>query len=318
MHTINHSSRLSAGLATLIICGSLTACGAAAPLQDQMSSAQPAVAPMAAESAVERSAPDAANIPERMIVRNADLTLVVDDVEERMNAIASIAKKHEGFVVSSNLDRNVGDIRGNVSLRVRSEKIDQALADLRALAIEVRSESSSGQDVTGEFVDLQAQLTNLETAEKQLQKIMEEASKTEDVLNVFNQLTQIRGQIEQIKGRMQYLSESAALSMINVQLISDAASQPVEPPIWRPLGTAKTALDALVNSLKDLADFLIYFVIAILPVLLLVGLPIFIVIRLISRISRKSKLEGVKVDQTNLADKNLNQKKEESPPANQS
>jgi len=73
-----------------------------------------------------------------------------------------------------------------------------------------------------------------------------------------------------------------------------------------------------VNSLKGLADFLIYFVIAILPVLLLVGLPIFIVIRLISRISRKSKLEGVKVDQTNPADKNSNQKKEEPPPANQS
>lgn len=310
MHTNIRASRIAVHLAALVLSGALTACGAAAPATmtaPEAAAPMPAAMPAAPEAKfADNSAQSAAGVVERMIVRNADLTLVVADVEAQFAAISAIAKKHGGFVVSSSIDRYEGPVartvRGNASLRVDSEKLDQALADLRALAIEVSMESSSGQDVTGEFVDLQAQLTNLEAAEKQLQKLMEQATRTEDVLNVFNQLTQIRGQIEQIKGRMKYLSESAALSLINVQLISDAASQPIEPTAWRPLGTAKTALDALINSLKWLADVVIYLAIAVVPVLLLIGLPIFFVMRLIARRSRRLKLEGVRTDKASSSD----------------
>ncbi len=314
MNTHAQPSHLSTGLITLIICGSLAACGgAAAPQQGSAPEVMPAAAPME-KSTISTS--DAANVAERMIVRNADLSLVVDDVQAKVDAMYALAKKYGGFVVSTSVNRYDGNIRGNASLRVDSDKLDAVLADLRALAIEVRSESSSGQDVTGEYVDLQAQLTNLEAAEKQLQKIMQESTKTDDVLNVFNQLTQIRGQIEQTKGRMKFLSESAALSLINVELISDVASKEIEIPVWRPLGTAKTALDALVNSLKGLADFLIYFVIAILPVLLLVGLPIVIVVRLIQRITRSRKPAGLEKNpaKTNAA----NEPKAPTPPTNAS
>jgi hypothetical protein len=296
MTTDARKSAWSGLLATLIVCGSLTACGAAAP----QPAASPDFAPAAEAPMMERSAPagnlaasDSAAVTERLIVRNADMTLVVDDVPARMEAAAAVAAKHDGFVVSSAVSRYDGEIRGNVTLRVKSEKLDAALADLRQLAVEVRAESSSGEDVTGEFVDLGAQLKNLESAEARLQKIMDEAKNTEDVLNVFNQLTQIRGQIEQIKGRMKFLSESAALSRISVEMLSDAASQPVEAPAWRPLGTAKTALDTLVTLLRGLADFLIYFVIGILPVLVLIIAPIVLIIRAVSRAARKRKLTGI-------------------------
>ena len=80
------------------------------------------------------------------------------------------------------------------------------------VAVEVRDEKVSGDDVTAEYVDLSSRLKNLEAAEEQLRDILARAEKTEDVLAVFNQLTAIRGEIEQVKGRMQYLSQSAALA----------------------------------------------------------------------------------------------------------
>jgi len=296
LNTHTRKSVWSTLLATLIVCGSLTACSAAAPQSATDSAAMPAYAP-APEAAVERAAPadfgNAAAVTERLIVRNADLTLVVEDVPSRIEAAAAIAGRYGGFVVSSGVSRYDGEIRGSITLRVDSDKLDAALADLRKLAVEVRTESSSGEDVTGEYVDLAAQLKNLEAAEARLQQIMDEAKSTEDVLNVFNQLTQIRGQIEQTKGRMKFLSESAALSRISIEMLSDAASQPVEPPVWRPLGTAKTALDTLVTLLRGLADFLIYFVIGILPVLLLIFAPIVLIVRLIGRAARKRKLSGI-------------------------
>ena len=104
------------------------------------------------------------------------------------------------------------DTRANVVLRMESDKLDNAIGQLRAMAIEVRNLNVTGEDVTAEFVDLDAQLKNLESAEAQLKKIMEQTEKSEDVLAVFKEITAIRGQIDQIKGRMKFLSQSAALA----------------------------------------------------------------------------------------------------------
>ena len=146
---------------------------------------------------------------ERMVVRNADLSIVVKEPEAAMTSISKLAVELGGFVVSSNLYESYTPSglpvpEASVVIRVPAEKLDEALKTIKADAVEVQSESVSGQDVTSTYVDLESQLKNLEAAEKQLMEIMSKAEKTEDVLNVFNQLTSIRGQIESIKGQMKY------------------------------------------------------------------------------------------------------------------
>ena len=144
--------------------------------------------------------------------------------------------------------------------------------------------------MTAEYVDLDAQLKNLEAAEAQLNKIMEQAFNTEDVLNVYQQLTQIRGQIEQIKGRMKYLSQSAALSTINVTLIPDALARPVEVGGWRLEGVAKDAVEALIGTLQGLASIAVWMVIVVLPVVLIMAMSVVIVIVLIRRVRHNRKM----------------------------
>ncbi len=119
---------------------------------------------------------------------------------------------------------------GNISFRVRAENFDQAMAALHNLADDVRSESTSGQDVTEEYVDLNARLTNLQAAEAQLLKLMEQAGDVSDILAVQQELVQTRGEIEQTKGRMQYLEQSAAMSLIQVTW-----SSPSSPSISTPI-----------------------------------------------------------------------------------
>ncbi|HSQ40111.1 MAG TPA: DUF4349 domain-containing protein, partial [Anaerolineales bacterium] len=138
---------------------------------------------------------DAAAI-ERLVIRNADLSIVVKDPEAAMTAITALATKLGGFVVSSNLYQTytpsgIPVPEAGVVIRVPAEKLDEALETIKADAVEVQSENQSGQDVTSEYVDLESQLKNLESAEAQLMKIMENATETEDVLNIFNQLTSI-------------------------------------------------------------------------------------------------------------------------------
>ncbi len=243
---------------------------------------------------------------ERLVIQNADLTIVVPDPASKMEEIQSMAERMGGFVVSSNLYqtslRGGGSApEGSITVRVPAEKMDQALAEIKADVVEVRSETRSGQDVTAEYVDLQSRLRNLEAAEERLTEIMAQAEKTEDVLAVFEQLTYYREQIEIVRGQMKYYEESAAYSAISVRLIAEATIQPIEVGGWKPQGTARDAIQNLIYFYQDFVDFLIWLVLNILPKLLTIalvfGTPIWLLVRGIRRWrarrkARKEALQG--------------------------
>jgi hypothetical protein len=125
-----------------------------------------------------------------------------------------------------------------------------------------------------------------------LEKILETATKTEDVVSIFNQLVYYREQIELVKGQMKYYEEAASLSAINVRIVAEETIQPVVIGKWQPQGVALEAIQDLINFLKGFINFLIYLVILILPILLLVsGLfyLIFLGLRAIFRLLRGKK-----------------------------
>jgi hypothetical protein len=156
---------------------------------------------------------------DRMIIRSGNMVLVVEDVPSAIEYIADMANTYGGFVVSSNSYEDRDRMMGNIAIRVAVENFDDAIRALRMLAEEVRSESTSGTDVTEEYVDLEAQLRNLEAAEAQLLELLEkETRNVSDILEVQRELVKTRDQIERTRGRMQYLEQSAALSQIQVNL----------------------------------------------------------------------------------------------------
>lgn len=234
-------------------------------------------------------------LTDRLVIRNANLSLLVTNPVEANDRLSALAASLNGFVVSSNIYQSSTDAQGNkimqasITFRVPSEQLDNALMQIRALAVEVQSENVTGQDVTAEFTDLESRLRNLEATEAQLVNIMDGATKTEEVLAVFNQLTYIREQIEQVRGQMKYYSKSAAMSAITVQLIPDVLAQPIEVGGWRPEGVVKEAVEALVRAFQSLATGLIWIGLYALPLIVIFGLPLYIVARLIARRNRKSR-----------------------------
>lgn len=219
---------------------------------------------------------------ERLVIQTVNLALVVSDPAATTRTVSQLAQDLGGFVVSSNsyqttIGTGQSTTRATMSLRVPADKLEEALSRLRGLAVTVQSESRSGEDVTAQYTDLASQLKNLEAAEAQLQKIMEGADKTEDVLNVYQQLVNVRGQIEQIKGQMTYYREAAALSLINLELIPDALSQPIEVGGWKPEGVAREAIEALITTLQSLASLGIWLGIYVLPLFVLGALLLWVV-----------------------------------------
>ena len=268
----------------------LTACGRAAvpePLTQVNSAGAPAAAPEMmyeapgqASDAIANSAGSGSTAAgvERLVIQNADLSIVVADPAAKMKSIEQMAENLKGYVVSSNLyqtntSTNVKVPEGQITIRVPVEKLDEALETIKSDVIEVQSENRSGQDVTKDYVDLQSRLKNLEATEAQLVKIMKDANKTEDVLNVFNQLTSIREQIEVVKGQIQYYEESAALSAISVRVIAEESVQPIEIGGWKITGTARNAFQSLIDFAQGFVRFLIWLIILIIPAgLVILGL----------------------------------------------
>ena len=238
-----------------------------------------------------------ATTADRLVVKNATLTLVVKDPAASVDSISTLADGLGGFVVSSNVSQASTDSAGNkimraqIVIRVPADKFLPAIAQLEGMAVGGKADSKNitGEDVTAQYTDLESQLRNLEAAEQQLQKIMDGATKTEDVLAVYNQLVAIRGQIEQVKGQMKYYQESAALSLISISLEPDVLSQPLEVGGWKPQGVAKDAIEALVAVLQALGSLAIYGVLFCLPLGLLFGIPGFFVVRFGLRRFRRPK-----------------------------
>jgi hypothetical protein len=301
-------------LSVVIAALALSACGAAATPAPSYSDGQApsggergfglAAAPTSAPAATQAPAAvlpgpgvvnDATVATERLVIKNASLSLVVKDPAAAVDSITAMAEGMNGFVVTSNVYQTSTDSAGNkimqaqITIRVPAENLQTALNQLKGMAVTVNSENISGEDVTAQYTDLQSQLKNLEAAEQQLQKIMDGATKTEDVLAVYNQLVGIRGQIEQVKGQMKYYSESAAMSLITIDLIPDALSQPLEVGGWKPQGIAKDAIEALIKAFQFLATLGIWGVLFCVPLGLVFGVPAYFVVRLGVRRFRKPR-----------------------------
>ena len=116
---------------------------------------------------------------------------------------------------------------------------------------------------------------------------MENAETTEDLLAAEMQLTYRESEIESIKGRMKFLSESAALSRISISLEPYILSQPIDTK-WAPLETIRYAVERLLDSLQNFTDWLIVFVIATLPWLLVIGVVVWLVVRRVRK-NKKQK-----------------------------
>ena len=221
------------------------------------------------------------NIPqERLIIRTAELSIVVSDTEEVMKTIARMVEENGGWVVSSNAYQYSDTaVSGDITVRVPADGFTSALEAMRGLALEVQNESTSGQDVTEEYVDLSSRLENLESTAARVRTFLDETKNVEEALAVNQELSRLEEEIEVIKGRMQYLSQSAAFSTISVHLTPDEAARPIELAGWKPEGIVKDAFEALLSFLQFLVSALIWMVIFLLPVLIVLGIPVWLVIR---------------------------------------
>jgi hypothetical protein len=214
---------------------------------------------------------------ERVILMDASLSLVVDDATAKVNEIRALAVEMGGWVVNSSTSISVSTagtetVYGNITVRIPSDRLYEAMDRIKVGVGQILNENINGQDVTQDYIDTSSRLANLEASEQQLQTIMDSAVTVEDVLAVQEQLTQVRGEIEVARGRIQYYDEASAFSAVTVYLAPPNVPF-TQNDSWNPLNTVQGAFNLLVRVLRGAVDLVIGFVIFVLPLLILFGVP---------------------------------------------
>jgi hypothetical protein len=195
----------------------------------------------------------------RMVIQDTSLSFQVKNVSDSIKKITSDAQSFGGYMINSYLSQPEEAASGNLSLRIPTDKLPQALETFKKSAVKVVSESVSGQDVTDQYSDLDTQLQILNQTKQKFQEIMDKATAVSDLLNVEQQLMNIQSQIDSVKGRQLYLSQSAKLSKVTIYLSTDEMALPYAPTNeWRPLVVFKEAVRSMVGTIRSLANLVIW------------------------------------------------------------
>lgn len=194
----------------------------------------------------------------RMVVHTADISMIVADVNQTRDNIVFLAGKYRGYVVSSNFRARGEDLAGTITIRVPEDKLDTAMAEIRTMGIRVTAERSSSQDVTAQYVDLQARLTNARATETQYLTLMNRAQQISDIIQIQDKLSQVRQTIEQLQGQIEYLRNTSSTSLITVTLEPETSNQPVVQAGWSFTENLRAAARGFVEFGKVFVTVLIW------------------------------------------------------------
>lgn len=237
----------------------------------------------------------------RKVIARATMTLVVDDAEPVVEQIQVLMDTVGGYVANANLYKSdYGDdarLQGTLTLRIPADQLEGVMAQLEAMAVDVNNKTINREDVTDQYSDVEAQLRNLTAAEEELREMLAEVrakpnAKPEDILTVYNHLSNIRSQIEQLQGRKNMFDNLIGLSTLDLTLTPNLITLPVVEEGWQPSGVVRDALRELVSTLQGLGDMAIWIGIYLLPVLIIIligGWIVWTILRTVWRLLRRRK-----------------------------
>jgi hypothetical protein len=232
--------------------------------------------------------------PNRLIVKNAELKLLVADTDVAIDLTTQVAADCAGYIISSRVWyepwQDESYKYAAITLGVPVDQFERAMRRLRGLAVQVVDETAAGQDVTDEYVDLQSRLDNLTATRDRIREFLDQAQTVEESLRVNDQLAAVEAQIEQVQGRMNYLFDRAAYSTITVlinpelPLVTPTPTPTPTPALpWSPAQTIEQAGRTLGAIVRVLVEIVIWLAIVVAPL----AAPPILLVWLIRRYSRR-------------------------------
>jgi hypothetical protein len=207
-----------------------------------------ALPPPATKGAANESPP----VVERQVVRKATVELTSPDVRAVfLKACQLVSEAHGEFLQDSSLTGSAEHMEAHLTLRIASDRLSNVLNELRQLGV-VRSESTGGEDVTGQVVDLEARLRNEQRVETELLTLLEKRTDAplKEILELRSSIGGVRQTIEQLTAQRERLGRLVSLATVLIIIRPANAPVPTQAGLWSHF------VSALHHAVRDGTHFL--------------------------------------------------------------
>jgi hypothetical protein len=267
-------------------------CAKSRGMEDRAAEAPPAAAVAAtpAASANPSALTLGTDTSNRRVIRTAELWLEASEPDVTQRKVAALAESKGGFVLSSDTSRTRTDDGAELTtvtvvFRVPSTLFDGTLESVRAFGTHVSNEKVTGQDVTEEYVDLEARIKAQHAVEDQYMAVLKDAKTIPDILAVQQKLGEARTEIERADGRRRFLENQTSLSTFTVHLARQIEAVEASGPGFG--NSVKRACHDAVDVTIGIVNGFIRLLGVLTPIGLLIGLPLFVAVRFIVRRRRR-------------------------------
>lgn len=162
--------------------------------------------------------------PDRMLIWKASMSIQVWSVSNAVNQAVSLAERQGGFV-EKKTDR--GEESASLTVRVPAKSFKTALSSLETLGT-VTYRNIEGEDVTEQFIDVEARLKNKIVLRDRLKQLLEKATEVKDILAIETELNRVQADIDSMEGRIKSLKGQIEYATVTLSL--------ERKPILGPLG----------------------------------------------------------------------------------
>jgi hypothetical protein len=211
---------------------------------------------------------------EQKLIRTAQLSLDVKNMDTALDDIKRITREAGGFISQSSISDTDENRRGYLTIRVPSQKLETVLDAIEATGKRTLRETGD-QDVTLQYVDLEARIRNAERQEERLLSILDKAQTIEEILLLEQELARVRGNLESMTAEFRYLSDRVDYASVSVSLReTPTASTTITGSGLK--GVWQRGAAGLVNTINAmvtaLGNFLVFLLTALPYLLVLAGI----------------------------------------------
>ncbi|MCE7994607.1 MAG: DUF4349 domain-containing protein [Roseivirga sp.] len=152
----------------------------------------------------------------RKLIKNGSLEFETGDLQKTMSSIQRAAQSAGGYLSNEHSTTLHNQIWNTITVRVPSSEFDHFIKAVSRGVEKFDKREIESQDVTEEFVDLQARIKAKKKLEQRFHEILKTANTVKDILEVEAEAGKIREEIERAEGRLKFLKNQTAMSTIKI------------------------------------------------------------------------------------------------------
>ncbi|GAA4453392.1 DUF4349 domain-containing protein [Novipirellula rosea] len=224
----------------------------------------------------------------RRIIYNTSLGLIVKAYADFEAALPRLVESVDGFISKSETDRRYNDRQsGAWVIRVPVDRYHEFVSGVSGLGF-AESRREDAQDVTEEYVDVEARVRNNRKLEDRIITMLEERTgKLSDVLEIERELARVREEIERMEGRLRVLADRTALATVTINVREEKEYVPPAAPTFT--DRIAKAFSGSLRSLRQLGESMLIALIALIPWIIALGIPVMVVAAMVRRVIRSRR-----------------------------